>query len=56
MLFRSGDGFDVLKNAKGARLDTYLPDYSVMSDYVQFLKTVDIKVEGRITILNEPKV
>lgn len=51
-----GDGFEVLKNAKGARLDTYLPDYSVMSDYVQFLKTVDIKVEGRITILNEPKV
>ena len=51
-----GDGFEVLKNAKGARLDTYLPDYSVMSDYVQFLKTVEIKVEGRITILNEPKV
>jgi 5'-nucleotidase / UDP-sugar diphosphatase len=50
-----GDGFDVLKNAKGSRVDTYLPDYSVMSDYVQFLKTVDIKVEGRITILNEPK-
>ena len=50
-----GDGFDVLKNAKGSRLDTYLPDYSVMSEYVQFLKTVDIKVEGRITILNEPK-
>lgn len=50
-----GDGFDVFKNAKGPRLDTYLPDYSVMSEYVQFLKTVDIGLEGRITILNEPK-
>jgi 5'-nucleotidase / UDP-sugar diphosphatase len=50
-----GDGFDVFKNAKGSRLDTYLPDYSVMSEYVQFLKTVDIGLEGRITILNEPK-
>ncbi len=50
-----GDGFDVFKNAKGARLDTYLPDYTVMSEYVQFLKTVDIGLEGRITILNEPK-
>ena len=50
-----GDGFDSLKNAKGAKLDTYLPDYSVMTEYFQFLKTVDAKVEGRITILNEPK-
>lgn len=50
-----GDGFDVLKNAKGARLDTYLPDYSVMTEYFQFLKSADPKVEGRITILNEPK-
>ncbi len=50
-----GDGFDSLKNAKGMRLDTYLPDYTVMTDYFQFLKTIDAKVEGRITILNEPK-
>jgi 5'-nucleotidase / UDP-sugar diphosphatase len=50
-----GDGFDVLKNAKGARLDTYLPDYSVMTEYFQFLKSAEPKVEGRITILNEPK-
>jgi 5'-nucleotidase / UDP-sugar diphosphatase len=50
-----GDGFDVLKNAKGSRLDTYLPDYSVMTEYFQTLKTVEPKVEGRITILNEPK-
>ncbi len=50
-----GDGFDVLKNAKGARVDTYLPDYTVMSEYIQSLKTVEPKVEGRITILNEPR-
>jgi 5'-nucleotidase / UDP-sugar diphosphatase len=50
-----GDGFDSLKNAKGTRIDTYLPDYSVMTDYFQALKTIDAKVEGRITILNEPK-
>jgi 5'-nucleotidase / UDP-sugar diphosphatase len=50
-----GDGFDSLKNAKGTRIDTYLPDYSVMSEYFQFLKVAEPKVEGRITILNEPK-
>ncbi len=50
-----GDGFDVLKNAKGSRIDTYLPDYSVMSDYMAFLKTAEPKVEGRVTILNEKK-
>ena len=50
-----GDGFDSLKNAKGERIDTYLPDYSVMTEYFQFLKSADPKVEGRITILNEPK-
>jgi 5'-nucleotidase len=50
-----GDGFDVLKNAKGTRIDTYLPDYAVMSEYFQNLKVVEPKVEGRITILNEPK-
>jgi 5'-nucleotidase / UDP-sugar diphosphatase len=50
-----GDGFTSLKNAKGTRIDTYLPDYSVMTDYFQALKTIDAKVEGRITILNEPK-
>jgi 5'-nucleotidase len=50
-----GDGYDVLKNAKGARLDTYFPDYTVMTEYFQFLKSAEPKVEGRITILNEPK-
>jgi 5'-nucleotidase / UDP-sugar diphosphatase len=45
----------VLKNAKGAKLDTYLPDYQVFSEYIASLKTLEPKVEGRITILNEPK-
>ena len=50
-----GDGFDALKNAKGSRTDTYLPDYQVMQEYFASLKTIDAKLEGRITILNEPK-
>ena len=50
-----GDGFDALKNAKGSRTDTYLPDYQVMQEYIASLKTIDAKLEGRITILNEPK-
>jgi 5'-nucleotidase / UDP-sugar diphosphatase len=50
-----GDGFDSLKNAKGTRVDTYLPDYQVMQEYIASLKTIDAKLEGRITILNEPK-
>jgi 5'-nucleotidase / UDP-sugar diphosphatase len=50
-----GDGFEALKNAKGTRIDTYLPDYQVMQEYIASLKTVDAKLEGRITILNEPK-
>jgi 5'-nucleotidase / UDP-sugar diphosphatase len=50
-----GDGFDSLKNAKGSRTDTYLPDYQVMQEYIASLKTIDAKLEGRITILNEPK-
>jgi 5'-nucleotidase / UDP-sugar diphosphatase len=50
-----GDGFDALKSAKGVRTDTYLPDYQVMQEYFASLKTIDAKLEGRITILNEPK-
>jgi 5'-nucleotidase / UDP-sugar diphosphatase len=50
-----GDGFDVLKNAKGERYDTYLTDYVVVNEYLASLKTVEPKVEGRITILNEKK-
>ncbi|MFN3266412.1 MAG: bifunctional metallophosphatase/5'-nucleotidase [Deinococcales bacterium] len=50
-----GDGFDVLRNAKGSRVDTYFPDYQVMTEYMQFLKVAEPKVEGRITILNESK-
>ncbi|MFN8509441.1 MAG: 5'-nucleotidase C-terminal domain-containing protein [Deinococcaceae bacterium] len=48
-----GDGFSVLKSAKGTRVDTYLPDYSVMTDYIASIKEVNPKVEGRIVLLNE---
>ncbi|HEX2864825.1 MAG TPA: 5'-nucleotidase C-terminal domain-containing protein, partial [Deinococcales bacterium] len=50
-----GDGFDVLKNAKGYRYDTSIPDYVTFSDYFAYVKDANPQVEGRITILNEPK-
>jgi 5'-nucleotidase len=50
-----GDGFDSLKNAKGARYDTGFSDAEAFLEYVRHLGTVDAKEEGRITILNEPK-
>jgi len=50
-----GDGFESLKNAKGSRVDTYLPDYGVFSEYMGYLKEAKPALEGRITILNEKK-
>jgi 5'-nucleotidase/UDP-sugar diphosphatase len=50
-----GDGFDSLKNAKGARYDTGFGDAEAFLEYVRSLGTVDAKEEGRITILNEPR-
>lgn len=50
-----GDNFAVLKNAKGFRQDTYLTDYVVVNDYFAFVKAANPQVEGRITIVNEPK-
>ncbi|GGJ45998.1 bifunctional metallophosphatase/5'-nucleotidase [Deinococcus roseus] len=50
-----GDNFTVLKNAKGFRLDTYLTDYVVVNDYFAFVKSANPQVEGRVTIVNEPK-
>jgi len=50
-----GDGFDSLKNAKGTRYDTGFVDAESFMDYLRSVGTVEPKVEGRITILNEPK-
>ena len=49
-----GDGFNVLKNAKGARYDTGIPDYIAFTDYFNSIKNANPSVEGRITIVNEP--
>ena len=50
-----GDGFEGLKKAPGTRLDTYLPDYTVFTEYMGFIKEAKPTLEGRITILNEKK-
>lgn len=50
-----GDNFAVLKNARGFRQDTYLTDYVVVNDYFAFVKSANPTLEGRITIVNEPK-
>ncbi|ABF44184.1 MULTISPECIES: bifunctional metallophosphatase/5'-nucleotidase [Deinococcus] len=50
-----GDGFDVLKNAKGRRIDTGLLDIDILVNYFKTHPTVDAQPEGRIVIQNEPK-
>ena len=52
---KGGDGFDVLKNAKGRRLDTGLLDIDYLVDYLKAVPDVAVQNEGRIVILNEPK-
>lgn len=52
---RGGDGFDVLKNAQGRRLDTGLLDIDYLVDYLKAVPNVAAQNEGRIVILNEPK-
>lgn len=50
-----GDGFTVLKEAKGYRVDTGFSDAESFMDYLKELKEVEAGLEGRIEILNEPK-
>lgn len=50
-----GDGFASLKDAKGARYDTGFADAESFLEYVRAQGAVEPKVEGRVTILNEPK-
>ncbi|AFV75580.1 5'-nucleotidase/2',3'-cyclic phosphodiesterase-like hydrolase [Thermus oshimai JL-2] len=50
-----GDGFTVLKNAQGYRVDTGFSDAESFMDYLKELKEVAPGVEGRIEVLNEPK-
>lgn len=50
-----GDGFTVLKEAQGYRVDTGFADAESFMDYLKELKVVEAQVEGRIEVLNEPK-
>ncbi|MER3451572.1 MAG: multifunctional 2',3'-cyclic-nucleotide 2'-phosphodiesterase/5'-nucleotidase/3'-nucleotidase [Thermus sp.] len=50
-----GDGFEVLKNAQGYRVDTGFSDAESFMDYLKALGEVESKAEGRIEVLNEPK-
>jgi 5'-nucleotidase / UDP-sugar diphosphatase len=45
-----GDGFEVFKNAKGARLSTGILDVDVLIDYLRKNPNLPGKVEGRIDI------
>jgi 5'-nucleotidase len=50
-----GDGFDSLKAAKGYRVDTGFSDAESFLEYLRTQPAWEPKVEGRITILNEPR-
>lgn len=50
-----GDGFTVLKEAQGYRVDTGFSDAESFMEYLQELKEAEAGLEGRIEILNEPK-
>ncbi len=50
-----GDGFTVLKEAQGYRVDTGFSDAESFMDYLRELKEVEAGLEGRIEVLNEPK-
>ncbi|WP_243093762.1 bifunctional metallophosphatase/5'-nucleotidase [Thermus thalpophilus] len=50
-----GDGFSVLKEAQGYRVDTGFSDAESFMDYLKELKVVEAGLEGRIEVLNEPK-
>ncbi|WP_161881444.1 bifunctional metallophosphatase/5'-nucleotidase [Deinococcus alpinitundrae] len=52
---KGGDGFDVLKNAQGRRLDTGTLDIDLLVNYFKAVPDVAAQNEGRIVILNEPK-
>ena len=50
-----GDGFTVLRDAKGYRVDTGFADAETLMEYLQERKVVEAQLEGRIEVLNEPR-
>ncbi|AWR87483.1 bifunctional metallophosphatase/5'-nucleotidase [Meiothermus taiwanensis] len=50
-----GDGFTVLRDAKGLRVDTGFSDAEVLIEYLRTQPSWEPRLENRITILNEPR-
>lgn len=50
-----GDGFTVLRDAKGFRVDTGFGDAEVLIEYLRTQPSWEPRLENRITILNEPR-
>lgn len=50
-----GDGFTVLRDAKGFRVDTGFSDAEVLIEYLRTQPSWEPRLENRITILNEPR-
>jgi 5'-nucleotidase/UDP-sugar diphosphatase len=50
-----GDGFTVLRDAKGYRVDTGFADAETLMEYLQERKVVEAQLEVRIEVLNEPR-
>lgn len=50
-----GDGFTVLKEAQGYRVDTGFSDAESFIEYLQELKEVEPRLEDRIQVLNPPR-
>lgn len=52
---KGGDGFTVLANAKGRRIDSGALDLDVLVNYLKANPNLNVQNEGRIVIVNEPK-
>jgi 5'-nucleotidase / UDP-sugar diphosphatase len=50
-----GDGFAVLRDARGFRVDTGFSDAEVLIEYLRTQPSWEPRLENRITILNEPR-
>jgi 5'-nucleotidase len=50
-----GDGFAVLRDARGFRMDTGFSDAEVLIEYLRTQPSWEPRLENRITILNEPR-
>jgi len=54
-LAAGGDGFTVFAEARGFRVDTGFSDAEAFLEYARKVGRIEIAVEGRIRLLNEPR-